>query len=125
MDYKQILEQVTKELQDPETGVAVLSYNIFGGDRPMIHWSWMNQAIARMHGYTDARSFRAWMTVDRKVKKGEKAFYILKPHTFKIEDEGEKDKIGIRGFGGQPEFGYEQTEGEPLPQLEDFKGLQN
>ena len=112
MKYKDLIERVTKELQDPMTGVKMLEYNIFGGDRPQIHWSLMNQFIASIHGYNDARSFRAWLKVGRKVKKGEKAFYIIKPYSF--PDKKDKDKI-ITGFGTQAEFGYDQTEGDPLP----------
>lgn len=112
MKYKEIIDRVTKELQDPMTGVKMLEYNIFGGDRPQIHWSLMNQFIATCYGYSDARSYKAWEKVGRKVKKGEKAFYIIKPYSF--QDKKDKDKI-ITGFGTQAEFGYDQTEGDPLP----------
>jgi len=55
------------------------------------------------------------------VKKGEKAFYILSPCVKNIVDEetGEK-RTAIYGFRGTPVFGFEQTEGEPLP---DHDGL--
>jgi len=113
MKYKELIEKVTKELQDPMTGVKMLEYNIFGGDRPQIHWSLMNQFIATIYGYKDARSFKAWEKVGRKVIKGEKAFYIIKPYTY--EDKNDPDHGIIAGFGTQAEFGFEQTEGDPLP----------
>jgi antirestriction protein ArdC len=56
----------------------------------------------------------AWKNVGRMVKKGEKAFHIVKPYSF--QDKNDKEKI-ITGFGTQAEFGYEQTEGDPLPEL--------
>jgi antirestriction protein ArdC len=79
-------------------------------------WSWGNQLLVVLHGYTDARGFRQWEQVGRKVKKGEKAFYILGPMMKKLRDEetGEERTI-IVGFKGLPVFGLEQTEGEPLP----------
>lgn len=113
MKYKELIEKVTKELQDPMTGVKMLEYNIFGGDRPQIHWSFMNQFIATCYGFSDSRSFNAWKKVGRRVKKGEKAFYIIKPYTYPDKDDP-KGKI-LHGFGTQAEFGYDQTEGDPLP----------
>jgi N-terminal domain of anti-restriction factor ArdC len=79
-------------------------------------WSWGNQLLVILSGFTDARGFRQWEQVGRKVKKGEKAFYILGPMTKKVqnEDTGE-EKVIVVGFKGLPVFGYEQTEGQPLP----------
>jgi hypothetical protein len=79
-------------------------------------WSWGNQLLVILHGYTDARGFRQWEQVGRKVKKSEKAFYILGPMTKTLRDEqsGEERTI-IVGFKGLPVFGLEQTEGKPLP----------
>jgi hypothetical protein len=78
-------------------------------------WSWGNQVLVVLHGYTDARGFRQWEQVGRRVKKGEKAFYILGPIPKKLRDEeaGEERTI-IVGFKGLPVFGLEQTEGRPL-----------
>jgi hypothetical protein len=79
-------------------------------------WSWGNQLLVILHGYTDARGFRQWEQVGRKVKKGEKAIYILGPVTKTWRDEGTgAEKSIIVGFKGLPVFGYEQTEGQPLP----------
>jgi hypothetical protein len=86
-------------------------------DRPHCrNWSWGNQLLVILHGYTDARGFRQWEQVGRRVKRGEKAFYILAPVTKKLLDEetGE-ERVIVVGFRGLPVFGYEQTEGRPLP----------
>ena len=86
-------------------------------DRPHSRkWSWGNQLLAILHGYSDARGFQQWKEVGRHVKAGEKAFFILGPVTKKIKNEetGEEKAIVI-GFRGLPVFGYEQTEGKPLP----------
>ncbi len=118
MKYKELIEKVTKELQDPMTGVKMLEFNIFGGDRPQIHWSLMNQFIATVYGYTDARSFKAWENVGRKVIKGQKAFYIVKPYTY--VDKKNPDHPILVGFGTQAEFGFDQTEGDPLPDMDEL-----
>ena len=79
-------------------------------------WSWGNQLLVILHGYTDARTFNQWHEVGRTVKKGEKAFYILAPLTKKLrEKEAGKEKVIVVGFKGLPVFGLEQTEGTPLP----------
>jgi hypothetical protein len=86
-------------------------------DRPHCRsWSWGNQLLVILNGYTDARGFRQWEQVERRVKKGEKAFYILGPVTKKVtnKDTGE-EKVIIVGFKGVPVFGLQQTEGQPLP----------
>ncbi len=57
-------------------------------DRPHCrNWSWGNQLLVILNGFTDARGFRQWEQVGRKVKKGEKAFYILGPMMKKVQNE--------------------------------------
>jgi hypothetical protein len=69
-----------------------------------------------LHGSLDARGYRQWGEVGRHVKRGQRAFYILAPVTRKLVDEatGEEREVVV-GFRGVPVFGYEQTEGKPLP----------
>lgn len=83
---------------------------------PCRAWSWRNQLIAAIHGYSDARGFRQWEQVRRHVKKGEKAFYILSPCIKNVLNEktGQEKKV-IYGFRGTAVFGYSQTQGDPLP----------
>ena len=42
-------------------------------DTPCRKWSWSNQLLTALAGYSDARGFRQWQTVGRHVKKGEKS----------------------------------------------------
>src|SRR5689334_19781216 len=56
-------------------------------DSPCRRWSWRNQLIVAVRGYSDARGFRQWEQVGRRVKKGEKAFRILSPVTGRVVDE--------------------------------------
>lgn len=89
-------------------------------DIPCRRWSWSNQVLTAIAGYDDARTFRDWQKVGRCVKKGEKGFYILCPltrtrtETDKQTGE-EKKRTWCAGFKPGARFGYEQTEGDELP----------
>ena len=83
-------------------------------------WSWSNQLVTALAGFDDARGFRQWESAGRKVQKGQRAFYILAPCHRKVAgtdpETGENtDRLVIYGFKSVPVFGYEQTDGEPLP----------
>ena len=92
------------------------------GDRPSARWSWRNQLIAALRGHADARGFRQWQEVGRTVRKGEHAFHILGPVMVKAkrgeaseDDSSETPGLRLAGFRTIPVFGFDQTEGEPLP----------
>jgi len=65
--------------------------------------------------------FRQWEKLDRHVRAGEKAIWILAPMTRKIRDEDEdgnrREKTIVTGFKGVPVFNVSQTEGAPLPEM--------
>ncbi len=85
-------------------------------DVPCRSWSWRNQLLVALHGYTDARGYRQWQQVGRHVKQGERAFHILAPLTKKWRDEKTcEEKVVVTGFRSVPVFGLEQTEGRSLP----------
>lgn len=85
-------------------------------DRPhFCKWSWGNQLLTLLHGYSDGRTFLQWQEAGRQVKKGERAFYILAPVTKKIATSSSEEKTIVVGFKGLPVFGLEQTDGPPLP----------
>jgi len=92
-------------------------------DKPCRQWSWHNQLVVALCGSVDARGFRQWQQVNRKVKKGAKALWILAPCMKKItekDDAGdEKARQVIYGFKSVPVFAAEDTEGEPLPVCDD------
>ena len=94
------------------------------GNRPSDRWSLANRLIMLAHGTFDARGFRQWQEVGRRVKKGARAFYILAPITKKVVrrvadeetgEEQEEERVVVVGFRGIPVFRYEDTEGDPLP----------
>jgi len=82
---------------------------------PCRSWSWSNQLIVAIHGYSEARGYRQWEAVGRQVIKGQKAIYILAPCVKKLEtagDDGEtKEASALYGFRSVPVFGLEQTDG--------------
>lgn len=89
-------------------------------DTPSSKWSWPNQLLMQIGGYTaDARGYKQWQAVGRHVKKGAKARYILTPiiKTRKNKKDGEEEKYTV-GFHTAPVFAVEDTDGEPLPQYE-------
>ena len=62
--------------------------------------------------------FNAWRNLNRFVRKGEKAIWILAPMVYKNADaEDGKDERIIRGFKFVPVFDVAQTDGEELPSI--------
>ncbi|HXY34325.1 MAG TPA: ArdC-like ssDNA-binding domain-containing protein [Planctomycetaceae bacterium] len=86
---------------------------------PCRNWSYGNQFIVAVHGYSEARGYRQWEEVGRHVKKGEKAIYILVPIIKRFEAEGDdgttEEGSALVGFKSAAVFGLEQTDGAPLP----------
>jgi antirestriction protein ArdC len=71
---------------------------------------------AQCHGATQVAGFNAWRKLNRFVRKGEKAIWILAPMVSKNADAegGENDRV-VRGFKLVPVFDVAQTDGEALP----------
>lgn len=82
---------------------------------PCDQWSLGNYLLMLFSGTEDARGFRQWEGVGRKVKKGAKAIRILGPCKIKKTNPttGE-DYFAIIGFKAIPVFRLEDTEGEPV-----------
>jgi hypothetical protein len=91
-------------------------------------WSYRNQLIVVLHGFSQARGYKDWLKVGRKVQKGQKAFYVMAPllvtkaqdpgqqpttkgkkKTGKKEPDTEKKKVLV-GWRAVAVFGLEQTE---------------
>lgn len=125
---KQALEKILEMFKSNSAPAAIARTMIRrldnDGSLPSDAWSISNQILMLISGTEDARGFKQWEAVGRKVKKGAKAIYILAPCTKKItkeeinQDTGEKTSKDINvilGFKGIPVFKYEDTEGEELP----------
>src|SRR5690349_5918135 len=64
----------------------------------------------------DNRRYNQSKEVNRKVRKGSHAVYILAPNTAKVEDKKTGDaKVIVTGFHTIAVFPYSATEGEDLP----------
>ena len=101
------------ESGDIPEAVAVASFPI--PDIPSAHWSFTNRTIQFLSGTADSRGYRQWFAVDRQVKKGSKAIYILVPCFKKQKDqEVEEEKKVLTFFKAMPVFRFENTAGEPL-----------
>lgn len=114
---KESLEKVLEAFRTGEIAECVAYTAIPTPDTPSSKWSLSNRVIAWANGTVDARGFRQWKEVNRSVKKGAKAFYILAPYFKKVEDEETEEEIKLTGFFPVPVFGYEDTEGEALPEF--------
>ncbi len=82
---------------------------------PCRAWSWSNQLLTALAGYSDARGFRQWEQVGRRVRKGEHAFHILGPCSRKVkvrDDETgeERERLAVYGFKSIAVFGLSQTD---------------
>lgn len=87
-----------------------------GGDRrPCLNWSLGNQILMLSSGTVDARGYRQWQQVNRLVKKGAEAVWILAPMVKKERNKRTGEEAIILGFRPVPVFRLEDTEGEPLP----------
>jgi len=117
-DVLHLLEELFK---NPEQLVDTMAQSYIKGEgRPIDRWSWCNRLICWVNKTSDARTFKQWKDAGRSIKRGSKAFGILAPNLYKVkaEEEDEEDKMVLKGFRSFPVFGYEQTEGDPLPTFE-------
>jgi len=112
---KQVLSGILDRFKSGDIPKAV-AYSMFPiPDIPSRNWSLLNRTLMFIAGTQDGRGYRQWQQVNRYVKKGSKAFYILVPFIKKVEDEDKgEDKQALIGFGCGGIFRVEDTEGEPL-----------
>ena len=113
---QEVLNEILTRFENGDLPEA-LCYSIFPVvDTPCRHWSLLNRMLMFWAGTSDARGFRQWQTVNRRVKKGAKAVYILVPRFVKRagEQDSEKEEVFLSGFMVRPVFRLEDTEGEPL-----------
>lgn len=112
---KTVIQTILDRFESGDIPEAV-AFSMFPvADIPSARWSLLNRTLMFLSGTSDARGFRQWQEVDRHVKKGAKAFFILVPFFKKVEDEdkGESSHV-LTGFGCRAVFRLEDTDGEPL-----------
>ena len=105
-----VADKIVKAFEAGNVPKALAQTFITCGGRHCDGYSWTNQMLVALGGYSDAMGFKQWLKVGRCVKKGEKATHILAPCTRKIDDPktGEPRTI-VTGFRVAVVFGLEQT----------------
>lgn len=90
-------------------------------DVPSQKWTWTNRFLGILRGHVYAAGFRQWEALGRKVRKGERCFHILGPSLKKLDEKAEdgSDRFLLLGYYSIPVFGYQQTDGDPLPGAEE------
>lgn len=110
------LEQSVTAIQDSETFRAYLT-----AQAKFHHYSFGNVLLilAQNPEATRVAGFRTWQSLDRHVKKGEKAIRIIAPAYYKKKETdqqtGEELERQVPFFRSASVFDYSQTEGKPLP----------
>jgi hypothetical protein len=112
---RQVLAQVLEQFRtgDIPKAIAFASYPRF--QVPSNHWSLTNRILMVISGTEDARGFQQWQQVNRFVRKGARAIYILVPYLARSRNQETGDfGLTLRGFIPRPVFRLEDTEGEAL-----------
>lgn len=113
------LEKIVKLFSSHELAGTCAKAFIQSLDKPCAHWSLGNQFLMLISGTDDARGFNQWKSVNRYVKQGTRAIYILAPLIIKkkeVKDGIEEERTILIGFKTIPVFRYEDTAGQPLPE---------
>lgn len=117
---KESLDTVLKAFETGEITKAIAYGSIAcPSNLPMSKWTMSNKAIVVLRQTIDARGFKQWKEVERKVKKGSKAVFIFAPRIKTVERENpetgemEKESYCI-GFLRIPVFRIEDTTGKPV-----------
>jgi len=76
---KQVLNQILDRFKSGDIPDAVVYAFYPIPDIPSSKWSLMNRTLMFFGGTSDARGYRQWQQINRSVKKGSKALYILVP----------------------------------------------
>jgi antirestriction protein ArdC len=114
---KESLNKVIIKFQSGDLSPITQSLRIqLDPSAPASKWTLANRVLAYSQSLSvDCRGFRQWEQVGRKVKKGTRAVYILRPRTITKEEEGKEPESICVGFAAIPVFAIEATEGEPVP----------
>ena len=109
---KQVLDSILEKFKTGEIPDAIAMATFPIPDTPSCRWSFTNRTLMFLSGTCDARGFRQWKSVDRWVKKGAKAIYILVP-CFKKKTEAEtgEEKEVLCFFKSSAVFKVEERKG--------------
>jgi hypothetical protein len=87
------------------------------------HYSYFNAMLILIANpnATQVAGYNAWLKFHRYVKRGEKGIPILAPIIIKPKDEPDETRKKLVGFRTVYVFDISQTDGEPLPEMPDWK----
>ena len=115
MDTQKALKQVLDLFKSDELpeAIKITRFPIF--EVPSAKYSYLNRLLIHYSraDNEDCRGFRQWQAINRYVKKGAKATYILVPMISKKEKESDEELI-VRYFKSVPVFRVQDTDGEPV-----------
>ncbi len=116
---EEVIETLLTQFESGNIPAALAQTFLPGVEAPCAEWSRLNRLWCVFAATQDARGFKQWKDVGRKVIKGRKAFYILTPlfkSEKKIEEECQNsiEELEARmipyGFKNIPVFRFEDTE---------------
>jgi len=110
---KLVLDGIVEQFKAGDIPEAITHSMFPVPDLPSSSWSLLNRTAMYVSGTIDARGYKQWREVNRYVKKGSKAIYILVPIFRKATDDNADDQI-LTGFTAKPVYRSEDTDGEPL-----------
>lgn len=113
------LEKLIQLFEKGEAPQAIAKVVLTCPDMPSAKWTLSNRLLAFVQTLeTDCRGYKQWEKVDRHVKKGAHAAFIIRPNTIKKKDEENgEEKTVCTGFGCLPVFPMSETQGKSLPEL--------
>jgi hypothetical protein len=115
-ETESLIDKLTKEIGNLVTSDRWQNYLDFQSRFHRYSFGNVLLIAAQCHEATQIAGFNAWRKMNRFVRKGEKAIWILAPMVYKNASakDDENDKV-IRGFKFVPVFDVAQTDGEELP----------
>ncbi len=112
-NVKKTLNIIIEKFKSGDIPEAV-AYSMFPlPDIPSYRWSLLNRTLMCLSGTMDGRTIYQWNGVNRYVKRGTKAFYIIVPFLKTVEADGTEIQF-LSGFGCKPVFKMEDTTGDEI-----------
>ncbi len=126
MTNKEITQKSLKQVKDLLDDVQAMTgkefMKILDSMAQFHEYSFSNQMILCFHGCSQVAGYKKWQELERRVKKGAKAVWILAPYLRKEKvkvknvegTEEEKEKKIVKGFYSVPIFDIRDTEGKEI-----------
>jgi len=117
-DHPQLIEKLAERIGNLTSSDAWRSYLDFQSNFHRYSFHNVLLIAAQCQEATQVAGFKTWRKMNRVVRKGEKAIWILAPMVYKRTNaENGRDDRAIRGFKWVPVFDVAQTEGDELPSV--------